>query len=174
MLSLLSLLLLAPLLSPQHHIFLQQNRRMCSVVLLSSSAACGECEQSLYAASWKMCVPLKWSAEKRVRVQLFQFALLYCSQGLKWLVSNTPRDLRFCCRGNATCHSYPRSPEEQRHWRWPGVLFMQFGVCYWKWQQHLAQYQGSLGNTEVRGETSVVWYRAWPPPRGFCGMCVFL
>ncbi|OPJ67532.1 hypothetical protein AV530_004536 [Patagioenas fasciata monilis] len=43
----------------QHHLFLQQNRRMCSVVLLSSSTACGECGQFLCAASWKMCVLLK-------------------------------------------------------------------------------------------------------------------
>lgn len=134
-LGLLSFLLLAPLLSPQHHLFLQRNGRMCSVVLLRSSAACGECGQSLYAASWKMCVPLKkWSAEKRVLVRLFQPALLHCAQGLKCLVSNTFWDLHFFCWRNATCCSYPRSPEEQGRWRWLSVLFMQFGVCYWKWQ----------------------------------------
>lgn len=63
MLSSLSLLLTVPLLSPQHRLFLQRNWRMRSVALLSSPAARGECGQSLYSASWKMCIPLKWSAE---------------------------------------------------------------------------------------------------------------
>lgn len=88
--SLLSLLFLASLLSPQHHFFLWWNRRMHSVTLLSSSAACGACGQSLYAASWKMCVLLKWSAEKHVLVQLLQPPLLCCSQELKCQISNTP------------------------------------------------------------------------------------
>lgn len=81
-LGLLSFLLLAPLLSTQHHLFLQRNRRMRSVVLLSSSAACGECGQSLYAASWKMCIPLKkWSAEKHVLV--YSCSSLPCCTALK-------------------------------------------------------------------------------------------
>lgn len=110
-------------------IYFSSETEECSQSHFSATAACGACGQSLYAASWKMCVLLKWSAEKHVLVQLFQPLLLYYSQSLKCLVSNTPWDLHFICQRNATCCSYPVNPKEQGHWRWLCVLIMLFGVC---------------------------------------------